>query len=186
MSDLEYTVENRFPVTLENIVDGRGCPSEFPIELRVTSPGHGDTIARQLEYRMRLAIYEAVDEFDEEIERRGPEAHRDRDELLLDEIGEYLPEDVLADLERGQGDLLDHARECVDEHDRDESIPGSVPKRCQSGDRELLDDLWDLADEWHERHVVLRASAEVDEDYAVAEERRERLEDLQAVLEHHE
>ena len=70
MSDLEYEVRDRFSVTLENLVDQQGSPSEFPVELSVTSPGHGDTIAQQLEYRMRLACYNAAKEFDEELSER--------------------------------------------------------------------------------------------------------------------
>jgi hypothetical protein len=66
MSDLEYEIRDRFTVTLDNIVDQRGNPCDFPVELSVTSPGHGDSIAQALEYRMRLACYEAAAEFDAE------------------------------------------------------------------------------------------------------------------------
>ena len=68
MSNIEYEINDRFSVELSNLTDQRGNPCEFPVELTVTSPGHGDRIAQQLEYQMRLACYEAAREFDEELE----------------------------------------------------------------------------------------------------------------------
>lgn len=69
---IKYEINDRFTVTLENLTDQHGNPCEFPIELSVTSPGHGDTIAQRLEYRMRLALYEAADEFDAELDEGLP------------------------------------------------------------------------------------------------------------------
>jgi hypothetical protein len=67
MNDLEYEIRDRFDVTLENLTDEYGTSCTFPIELSVTSPGHGDSVAQRLEYRMRLACYEAAAEFDAEL-----------------------------------------------------------------------------------------------------------------------
>ena len=66
MSELEYEVTDRFEVTLDGLVDTNGDPCSFPVELTVTSPGHGDTIAQQLEYHLRLACYDAAKDFNKE------------------------------------------------------------------------------------------------------------------------
>jgi len=68
MSDIKYTVKNEFTVTLDNLVDQQDNPCEFPITIEVESEGNGDQIAAALEHRIRLAAYDAVDEFDNELE----------------------------------------------------------------------------------------------------------------------
>ena len=62
MSELEYEITDRFRVELESI------QCRIPVELSVTSEGDGDKIVQRLEYRMRLACYEAAEEFDGELQ----------------------------------------------------------------------------------------------------------------------
>lgn len=66
MSDIEYEVTDRFEVTLDDLVDSNGEPCSFPVELTVTSPGHGDKVVQQLEYYLRLACYDAAEDFNKE------------------------------------------------------------------------------------------------------------------------
>lgn len=62
------TVTDEFEIELENLVDVSGEPCEFFVDITVESPGHGDQIAMNLCRAIRLAAYDAVDDFDERIE----------------------------------------------------------------------------------------------------------------------
>lgn len=62
------SVSDEFNVELENLVDMCGNPCDFNVTIEVESPGHGDRIAMDLAIAIRLAAYDAIDEFDERLD----------------------------------------------------------------------------------------------------------------------